>query len=104
MRVSAWKLCSRRLASAATERLPLSSSRLGPFSGLLFGKTECQTLRLAEMRSSLTPPLFPPRCELCGGAMKLQRSEPQFGSHPELLSFRCQQCGHVVTLVAEDKR
>ena len=24
--------------------------------------------------------------------------------HPELLSFRCQQCGHVVTLVAEDER
>jgi hypothetical protein len=36
--------------------------------------------------------------------MKLQRSEPPFGPHPELLSFRCQQCGHVITLVAEDER
>ncbi len=36
--------------------------------------------------------------------MKLHRREPQLGPHPELLSFRCQQCGHVVTLVAEDER
>jgi hypothetical protein len=36
--------------------------------------------------------------------MKLYRREPHLGPHPELLSFRCQQCGHVVTLVAEDER
>jgi hypothetical protein len=38
------------------------------------------------------------------GAMKLERTVPRLGPHPELLSFRCQQCGHVVTLVAEDER
>jgi hypothetical protein len=36
--------------------------------------------------------------------MKLIRRQPRLGPHPELLSFRCQQCGHVVTLVAEDER
>ena len=36
--------------------------------------------------------------------MKLDRSQPRLGPHPELLTFRCQQCGHVVTLVAEDGR
>jgi hypothetical protein len=36
--------------------------------------------------------------------MKLQRREPHLGLHPELLSFRCQQCGHVVTLVVEHER
>jgi hypothetical protein len=48
--------------------------------------------------------LVPPRCELCGGTMKLERSQPRLGPHPELLTFRCHQCGHVVTLVAEEER
>jgi hypothetical protein len=56
------------------------------------------------MRSSLETSLVPPRCELCGGAMKLDRREPRRGAAPELLTYRCQQCGHVVTLVAEDER
>jgi predicted nucleic acid-binding Zn ribbon protein len=60
--------------------------------------------QVMEIRSFSTSALVPPRCETCGGAMKLQRSEPHFGPHPELLSFRCQQCGHVITLVAEDER
>jgi hypothetical protein len=36
--------------------------------------------------------------------MKLIRRQPRHGPHPELLSFRCQQCGHVISLVAEDER
>jgi hypothetical protein len=36
--------------------------------------------------------------------MKLDRRQPHLGPHPELLTFRCQQCGHVVTLAAEDER
>ena len=55
------------------------------------------------MQSHPSIPLVPPRCELCGGVMKLHRREPQLGPHPELLSFRCQQGGHVVTLVADDE-
>jgi hypothetical protein len=47
--------------------------------------------------------LVPPRCELCRGAMKLDRRQPHLG-HQELLTFRCQQCGHVVVLVAEEER
>jgi cytochrome c len=35
--------------------------------------------------------------------MKLRRKEPRLGPHPELLSFRCQQCGHVTTLVVEGR-
>jgi hypothetical protein len=36
--------------------------------------------------------------------MKLERSQPRLGAHPELLTFRCHQCGHVVTQVAEEER
>jgi hypothetical protein len=36
--------------------------------------------------------------------MKLDRRKPQRGSSPELQTYRCQQCGHVATLVAEDER
>jgi hypothetical protein len=56
------------------------------------------------MRPAAKSPLVPPRCELCGGIMKLDRSQPRLGPHPELLTFRCHQCGHVVTLAAEDER
>ena len=56
------------------------------------------------MQSPLNLSLVPPRCEVCGGTMKLVRRQPRLGPHPELLSFRCQHCGHVVTLVAEDER
>jgi hypothetical protein len=48
--------------------------------------------------------LVPPRCELCGGVLKLDRKVPRLGPHPELLTFRCQQCSHVVTLVAEERQ
>ena len=52
-----------------------------------------------------SPPNIPlvRRVASCAAVMKLRRREPQLGPHPELLSFRCQQCGHVVTLVADDE-
>jgi hypothetical protein len=56
------------------------------------------------MQSPPEQTLMLPRCDLCGGIMKLRRKEPRLGPHPELLSFRCQQCGHVTTLVVEDER
>jgi len=45
----------------------------------------------------------PRRCELCGGVMKLVRSLPRFGAHPELATFQCLQCGHVTTQPVEDE-
>ncbi len=48
--------------------------------------------------------MVPPRCELCGGVLRPERREPHHGPPPELLPFRCQQCGHVVMLVAEEER
>jgi hypothetical protein len=57
-----------------------------------------------KMQSPSEQTLMPPRCDLCGGIMKLRRKEPRLGPHPELLSFRCQQCGHVTTLMGEDER
>ncbi len=56
------------------------------------------------MQSTSTTPLVPPGCELCRGAMKLDRTQPHLGPHPELLTFRCQQCGHVVTIAADEER
>ena len=56
------------------------------------------------MRATAETCLTPPRCELCKGTMKLDRRQPHIGPHPELLTFRCQQCGHVVTLPAEEER
>jgi hypothetical protein len=44
------------------------------------------------------------RCELCRGTMKLDCRQPHLGRHPELLTFRCQQCGYVVTVAAEEER
>jgi hypothetical protein len=41
---------------------------------------------------------------LCRGSMKLDRRQPQLGPRPELLTFRCQQCGHVITVTAEEER
>lgn len=48
-------------------------------------------------------PLLPLRCELCGGAMKLVRGVPRFGAHPELATFECMQCHHVVTRPVEEE-
>jgi hypothetical protein len=35
--------------------------------------------------------------------MKLDRREPHLGPHPELLTYRCRQCGHIATVVAEEE-
>jgi hypothetical protein len=32
------------------------------------------------------------------------RTQPRLGPHPELLTFRCLQCGHVVTIAADEER
>lgn len=39
----------------------------------------------------------PPACPSCGGQMRLCRVTPAFAKLPELLSFRCVDCGDVVT-------
>ena len=39
-------------------------------------------------------------CQRCGGAMALVRSTPGIGSLPELLTYRCAQCGDVETVEA----
>jgi hypothetical protein len=46
----------------------------------------------------------PIRCELCGGPMKLVRSIPRFGAHPELATFECLQCHHVMTRPVEEEQ
>ena len=40
----------------------------------------------------------PTRCERCGEAMSLAGRVPKVGPHPELVTFRCDDCGHVQTL------
>jgi hypothetical protein len=38
-----------------------------------------------------------PGCSRCSGLMKLVRTIPRVGSHPELFVFRCTLCSHVET-------
>jgi hypothetical protein len=38
-----------------------------------------------------------PSCAQCSGSMRLIRTIPRVGSHPELLVFRCTRCNHVET-------
>jgi hypothetical protein len=47
-------------------------------------------------------PLSPLRCELCGGVLKPVRSTPRLGGYSELVTFKCEQCGHIVTKPVED--
>jgi hypothetical protein len=35
--------------------------------------------------------------------MALVRRVPRFAAHPELLTFRCESCQHVVTREADDQ-
>jgi len=37
------------------------------------------------------------QCESCGGTMTLARTTPKIGTWPELQTFRCDSCEHVVT-------
>jgi hypothetical protein len=34
--------------------------------------------------------------------MVLARTVPKFGAYPELRTFQCAECGHVVTIEVED--
>jgi hypothetical protein len=43
------------------------------------------------------------RCEICAAAMYQVRSLTKFGPHPELATYRCDECGNVITLVAENE-
>jgi len=41
-----------------------------------------------------------PQCAHDGSMMKLVRSSPKVGPFPELLTYRCDQCGEVETIEA----
>lgn len=43
------------------------------------------------------PDPAPPLCDRCGAAMTLVRITPKTGPLPELHTFRCEGCRHVVT-------
>jgi uncharacterized Zn finger protein len=47
---------------------------------------------------SIPETLEPPNCERCGDAMATANRVPKLGSHPELVTFRCDGCGHVLTV------
>lgn len=41
-------------------------------------------------------------CPNCGDIMRLARVTPKLGPHPDLLTFRCDGCGEVMTQVGDD--
>jgi uncharacterized Zn finger protein len=43
-------------------------------------------------------------CAQCGAAMRFARRLPRLGANPELVSYRCDECGHVVTRPEDKKR
>jgi predicted RNA-binding Zn-ribbon protein involved in translation (DUF1610 family) len=43
-------------------------------------------------------------CPKCGQQMKLARITPKIGPHPNLLSFKCDNCGEVVTTIDDGDR
>jgi len=54
---------------------------------------------------SLDPPEtdrpHPPHCTCDGEAIELVVTTPRVGPFPELHTYRCAECGHVVTIEAE---
>jgi hypothetical protein len=51
----------------------------------------------------MSMPAHPPeRCQACGSAMKAVRSVPRVGPFPELVTFKCEHCGHLDTKSIED--
>jgi uncharacterized Zn finger protein len=44
----------------------------------------------------------PSSCPQCSGEMVLARVFPKFGAYPELRTFQCVDCGHVVTTEVEE--
>lgn len=61
------------------------------------------TILSEAMQQSEKNSTLPLRCDICGGVMKLVRSIPRLGAHPELATYQCEQCRHVATLPVEDK-
>jgi DNA-directed RNA polymerase subunit RPC12/RpoP len=41
-------------------------------------------------------------CPQCSGEMMLARIFPKFGAYPELRSYQCVDCGHMVTIEEEE--
>jgi predicted RNA-binding Zn-ribbon protein involved in translation (DUF1610 family) len=41
-------------------------------------------------------------CPQCLGEMVLSRNVPKFGAYPQLRTFQCDDCGHVVTIEVEE--
>jgi hypothetical protein len=46
-------------------------------------------------------PRQPPNCACNGEALELVVTAPRVGPFPELRTYRCPDCGHVVTVEAE---
>lgn len=42
-------------------------------------------------------------CDLCGASMMLMQKAPKVGPFPELLTFRCAECGDVRTIEEDDE-
>jgi hypothetical protein len=40
-----------------------------------------------------------PPCERCGKSMELANTVPAVAGHPEICSYRCAECGNVVSTV-----
>ncbi len=53
-----------------------------------------------EEPSKIEPERAAPQCARDGSKKKLVRSSPKVGSFPELLTYRCDQCGEVETIEA----
>jgi hypothetical protein len=51
----------------------------------------------------LTPAHRPVSCEACGNTMKAVRSLPRVGSFPELVTFKCEHCGHLDTWPVDEE-
>jgi DNA-directed RNA polymerase subunit M/transcription elongation factor TFIIS len=51
----------------------------------------------ADMESSDDIAPHRPSCAHCGAMMQFARRLPRLGANPELVSYQCEECGHVVT-------
>jgi hypothetical protein len=49
------------------------------------------------MESSEEGNLRLPDCAYCGAMMRFARRLPRLGGNPELVSYQCEECGHVLT-------
>jgi uncharacterized Zn finger protein len=44
----------------------------------------------------------PHSCPRCSGETALTRIFPKFGAFPELKTYQCAECGHVLTIEIEE--